>query len=105
MEQLTEKQRYQREYYAKNKARICAAKREQYNPKEPRKATRQAKATKKAAGPKQRSVPKPLAEMPAIPAAATCPVKLVDKLPRKARHNIEDLRLARELGIDISDLD
>ncbi|EKO3439500.1 hypothetical protein NTE19_003392 [Vibrio fluvialis] len=104
MEELTEKQRYQREYYARNKARICATKRDQYVAKLPRKPRKEL-SVPKSKEPKRRPVPKLLAEMPAIPAAATCPVKQVDKLPRKARHSIEDLRLARELGIDISDLD
>lgn len=109
--ELTAAQRYQREYYAKNRNKICAKKREEYQAKSPRQAgvkKEQAKAQALPKKPKeapkqpQRRDPKQL--RPAAPAKATQPVKLVDKVSKKARHSIEDLALARELGISIEDL-
>ncbi len=42
MTELTQQQKYQREYYKKNKAAICSKKRDQYKPKTQRKTIREA---------------------------------------------------------------
>lgn len=93
-EQLTDKQKYQREYYANNKEQICAKKRSKYsskinkenkNPPKPRRK-RKSKIT------------------PTSPSPATSPVVHVDKLTVTTRHTIEDLQLAREYGISVEDL-
>ncbi len=97
--ELTAKQCYQRDYYAKNKARICERKRDIYaadKPRKPKAATVKAKRPqkKKTAG----------GVIPTPPCKATAPVRLVDKMPRKARHSIEDIQLAKSLGISVEEL-
>ncbi|MDC5753550.1 hypothetical protein [Vibrio europaeus] len=85
-EELTPRQKYQREYYASNKEKICADKRAKY-----------------ANGNKSKR--KPLgAVIPTPPAKATSPVIHVDKMPVKPRHSVEDIELARELGITVEEL-
>ncbi|ELU8564536.1 hypothetical protein SD467_004573 [Vibrio parahaemolyticus] len=86
MSELTQKQQYQREYYQKNKDKICETKRSQYKPKTQRKT---------------RKIPP---RNIAAPARATSPVKAVNKMPKKTRHKIEDILLARELGVSIDEL-
>lgn len=95
--ELTEKQKYQRDYYRKNKEKICAQKREDYEPKAALKTP--AKAQRKTRKTSQTS-PANMAK----PAKATSPVKEVNKMPRKTRHKIEDLLLAQELGCSIDEL-
>ncbi len=100
MSELTERQIYYRAYYAKNKEEICAKKRSQYVRKKP--GTRSAQAQKpkrKKVSPREHGV-----AFPPQPVKATCPVVLVDKMPRKARHSIEDRLLAKELGINLEEL-
>ncbi|EGX7686696.1 TPA: hypothetical protein ACVO3A_000147 [Vibrio diabolicus] len=86
MRELTQKQQYQREYYQKNKDKICAKKRSQYKPK--------AKCKTRRTSPKNITAP----------ARATSPIKEVNKMPKKTRHKIEDILLARELGVSIDKL-
>ena len=88
MEQLTEKQIYAREYYKKNKAKICEQKRNDYTSKKPKskKTPRSPIAVKK--------------EIINPPKHATA-----ENLARaRTRHRIEDIALARELGINLEDL-
>ncbi|MEL7290441.1 MAG: hypothetical protein AAGJ78_04690 [Pseudomonadota bacterium] len=92
--ELTKKQKYQRDYYRKNKEKICAHKREQYEP---------AAGLKTPAKPKRKTRKTSPANM-AKPAKATSPVKEVDKMLKKTRHKIEDLLLAQELGSSIDEL-
>ncbi|MFW1432452.1 hypothetical protein ACEV94_16135 [Vibrio parahaemolyticus] len=86
MRELTQKQQYQREYYQKNKDKICAKKLSQYKPK--------AKCKARRASPQNITAP----------ARATSPVKEVNKMAKKTRHKIEDILLARELGVSIDEL-
>lgn len=90
---LTEKQQYQRQYYQKNRETICAKKRKQYTRK-----------TQLSSLPEQKRKTRATSPNIAAPAPATCPVKLVNKMPEKTRHRIEDIQLARELGISVDEL-
>lgn len=93
MSELTEKQRYQREYYQRNKAKLCAQKRIQYQ-------------GKVQSGTKPRAKQKTRKTSPKItaPARATSPVVQVRKLTIKARNKIDDILLARELGVSVQEL-
>ncbi|MDC0611915.1 hypothetical protein OAP63_14380 [Vibrio sp.] len=94
---LSEKQKYQREYYRKNKEEICAKKRDQYTPKtERKKRVAKVKPTRKTRSTTPRTV--------SAPGRATQPVKKVDKIQQKTRNKIEDLLLAQELGISVEEL-
>lgn len=98
---LTDKQKYQREYYKANKDKICDQKRAQYQPKTTR-AEKPAKTVRDNTPKKKTRVTTPHAVT--APAKATSPVKLVDKMPQKARNKIDDILLARELGISVDEL-
>lgn len=91
MAQLTEKQIYAREYYKKNKAKICEQKRNDYTLKKPKskKTTRSPLVVKKV---KQ--------EIINPPKHATA----ADIARANTRKRIEDIALARELGISVEDL-
>lgn len=97
-EQLTDKQKYQREYYANNKEQICAKKRSKYSEKNSSKIN---KENKKPPKPRRKRKSK---ITPTSPSPATSPVVHVDKLTVTTRHTIEDLQLAREYGISVEDL-
>lgn len=97
MSQLTPKQQYQREYYRQNKESICAKKRSQYKPKTKRNTS---KATPKTQRKTRKTTPKDITG----PAKATQPVKKVDKMPKKTRHKIEDILLAKELELSVDEL-
>lgn len=98
-EELTEKQRYQREYYAKNRDKICQSKRSDYAKK--RGTKRAAAKSNPATGGKRKPAG---AVIPTPPAKATSPVKPVRQIPKKKRHLIEDMQLAKEMGITVEEL-
>ncbi|KLV03554.1 hypothetical protein ABT56_19190 [Photobacterium aquae] len=93
--ELTAKQRYQRDYYAKNRDKICENKRDIYAKNKPQKR----KDTN--SNPKNKILVK---SYPTSPCKATSPVRLVDKMPRTARHDLEDIQLAKLLGISVEEL-
>lgn len=92
---LTDKQRYQREYYARNKIQICKKKREIYAADNPRKPKHPIEKKNKPGG----------SNTPTPPCKATAPVRLVNKMPKKARHYIEDIQQAKALGISVEELE
>ncbi|MGF1764825.1 hypothetical protein [Aliivibrio kagoshimensis] len=93
MSELTEKQRYQREYYQKNKTKLCAQKRNQYQGKTQSGTKTKAKRKTRKTSPKITA-----------PARATSPVVKVRKIAVKTRSRIEDIHLARELGVSVQEL-
>ncbi len=105
---LTKQQEYQQRYYRENKEKICAQKRDKYQPKTTRKP-RSDKGVKRpeTVRPKTKEVTakKPQGNNGLFsPIKATQPKVLVDKLPVKARHKIEAMKLAREYGLSVEDL-
>ena len=98
MEVLTKKQIQNRAYYAKNAEKIIAKKREQYV------------SNKTAKSPKARKAkPRPVTIKPdwqASPPANSKTGKItVEEAARlNARRRIEDILMARELGLDDADL-
>lgn len=89
MEQLTPRQIYNREYYRNNRKKICEKKRNGYSPKQKKQT-----ATK----------PRPAKQ---IKTEVITPPKRVspEELAKaKARQRIEDIKLARELGISVEEL-
>lgn len=94
MEALTKKQIQNRAYYAKNAAKITAKKREQY-------------ATSKTAKPAKvrKTIPEPVTIKPGRKGSESPKIrstKITDGESAKleARRRIEDILMARELGID-----
>jgi hypothetical protein len=82
-EQLTKKQQAARAYYARNAEKIRAQKRAKY--------TKTTKARPKAT-PKAKKQP------------VHCITQAVKNLKMQARRKIEDMQLAKELGISVSEL-
>ena len=94
MAELTAKQRYQREWYQANKLRICQQKRDEYQPKQrqPR-----AKTVAAVAITVNHSVVRE-------PVRRVVRKNITTPTARTARHKIEDILLAKELGINVGDL-
>lgn len=97
MEPLTKKQIQNRAYYAKNAEKIIAKKREQYF------------SRKTAKSPKARKTkPEPVTIKPGwqeSPAKSkTSKITTEESAKLKARRRIEDILMARELGLDDADL-
>ncbi len=98
MEQLTKKQIQNRVYYAKNAEKIIDKSREQYV------------SSKTAKSPKVRKAkPKPVTIKPdwqALPPAKSKASKITSEEAARlnARRRIEDILMARELGLDDADL-
>lgn len=93
MEPLTQRQIYNREYYRKNAKKICQQKRDGYSAKTPKKKSKPPKRdplTVKKAKPEVINPPKRVSREELVKA--------------KARQRIEDIQLARELGISVEDL-
>lgn len=113
-EELTAKQKYQREYYSRNKDKICADKRGKYTKKSKPKSTT---GTKSASKPKSttgtKSVSKPKSTTRAKPAkkpspriitptfdeVSPRPAQKVDRLSSRTRRTIDDYHLAKEYGL------
>lgn len=102
MAALTKKQMENRAYYEKNKARITARKRAQFTTSKPAKPAR-ARKTK----------PEPVTIKPEWEATKAQKTKASSPKPKisaedaarlKARRAIEDILMAKELGIDSYDL-
>lgn len=98
MEALTKKQIANRAYYAKNAERITAKKRAQYTTS---KTAKPAKARK--------TKPEPVTIKPGWqesepPKSRSTRISAEESAKLKARRRIEDIHLARELGLDSFDL-
>ncbi|PSW53041.1 hypothetical protein [Photobacterium leiognathi] len=99
MSELTAKQRYQREYYQRNKERICKKMRDEYQPKPRQPRKKAVKAVNSNSPAKQ--APKPIRVSVKPPRCDTPKARTLALTPR---HKIEDILLAKQLGIEVSEL-
>ncbi len=91
-EELTPKQRYQRDYYARNKEKICSAKREKY--------AKDSKP-KRLPGTSKRVAKNP----PSLAGGQNRALQFHQrKLHQLRRPTVEDIKLAEELDITVEEL-
>ena len=106
MEQLTEKQKYAREYHKRNAEKIRAKKRAQYHSKPKPKPKAKKVAVKKPVVAKVETKEKvnsrKLDANTAVFSESNQKIKITekDKSRMKARRRVEDLLLAKELGVE-----
>ncbi|MCG9697457.1 hypothetical protein [Shewanella sp. Isolate11] len=107
MSELTEKQRKYREWYQRNKAKVCADKRAKYQSPKPKPAPKKSKAQTKVKSLSTDTSPflRPI-NSPSGNDAKVERFKVSEEDVRrlKARRSVEDILLARELGIGVEEL-
>jgi flagellar basal body-associated protein FliL len=113
MSELTEKQRKYREYYQRNKAKVCADKRAKYhNKKTTAKAKSASKPAKAASAAAHTVFNQPLKPNRTEVTKDTATLMVssdkyktyVDHDKVAVRRRIADLKLAKELGVSVEDL-